>query len=68
MVAASKPATPPITPERMTRREILDEIDRLEEKCGFEPVKTIRYETPKPGRNQECPCGSDRKYKKCCGQ
>ena len=21
----------------------------------------------KPGRNQPCPCGSGRKYKKCCG-
>ncbi|MGH9439408.1 MAG: SEC-C metal-binding domain-containing protein, partial [Terriglobia bacterium] len=22
----------------------------------------------KPGRNQPCPCGSGRKYKRCCGQ
>ena len=22
---------------------------------------------PKPGRNDPCPCGSGRKYKKCCG-
>ena len=21
----------------------------------------------KPGRNDECPCGSGKKYKKCCG-
>ncbi|MDA1312580.1 MAG: SEC-C metal-binding domain-containing protein [Acidobacteria bacterium] len=20
-----------------------------------------------PGRNERCPCGSGRKYKKCCG-
>jgi uncharacterized protein len=26
----------------------------------------IRVE-PKPGRNDPCPCGSGRKYKKCCG-
>jgi hypothetical protein len=23
--------------------------------------------TPKPGRNDPCPCGSGKKYKKCCG-
>ena len=28
---------------------------------------TVRYETPKPGRNEPCPCGSGKKYKKCCG-
>ncbi|MBI4622559.1 MAG: SEC-C domain-containing protein [Verrucomicrobia bacterium] len=31
------------------------------------PGKTIRRETPKIGRNDPCPCGSGRKYKKCCG-
>jgi len=25
-------------------------------------------ETPKVGRNEPCPCGSGKKYKKCCGQ
>ncbi len=24
--------------------------------------------TPKPGRNDPCPCGSGKKFKKCCGQ
>ena len=28
---------------------------------------TVRYEKPKPGRNDPCPCGSGKKYKKCCG-
>jgi SEC-C motif-containing protein len=28
---------------------------------------TVKYETPRPGRNQPCPCGSGKKYKKCCG-
>ena len=23
--------------------------------------------TKKVGRNEPCPCGSDKKYKKCCG-
>ena len=25
-------------------------------------------ETPKVGRNDPCPCGSGKKYKKCCGK
>ena len=28
----------------------------------------IRRETPKVGRNDPCPCGSGKKYKKCCGK
>ncbi|HKG60017.1 MAG TPA: YchJ family protein [Pyrinomonadaceae bacterium] len=28
---------------------------------------TVRYETPPPGRNDPCPCGSRKKYKKCHG-
>lgn len=30
--------------------------------------ETIRRETPKIGRNDLCPCGSGKKYKKCCGR
>jgi len=30
--------------------------------------KTIVRETPKINRNDLCPCGSGKKYKKCCGQ
>lgn len=28
---------------------------------------TVRYDSPRPGRNDPCPCGSGKKYKKCCG-
>ncbi len=28
---------------------------------------TVRREEPKIGRNDPCPCGSGKKYKKCCG-
>jgi len=36
---------------------------------GAVPPKgqTVRRETPKVGRNDPCPCGSGKKYKKCCG-
>ena len=30
-------------------------------------VKTVVREAPKIGRNDPCPCGSGKKYKKCCG-
>src|SRR3569832_755629 len=29
---------------------------------------TVRNECPKVGRNNPCPCGSGKKYKKCCGR
>jgi preprotein translocase subunit SecA len=29
--------------------------------------QTIRRDTEKVGRNDPCPCGSGKKYKKCCG-
>lgn len=28
---------------------------------------TVRSSGPKIGRNEPCPCGSGKKYKKCCG-
>jgi len=31
-------------------------------------IEPIRRETPKVGRNDPCPCGSGKKYKKCCGR
>ncbi|MFQ6111501.1 MAG: preprotein translocase subunit SecA [Nitrospinota bacterium] len=31
------------------------------------PVTTVRREGKKIGRNEPCPCGSGKKYKKCCG-
>ncbi len=36
---------------------------------GGEDAKpaTVKRETPKVGRNDDCPCGSGKKYKKCCG-
>ncbi len=38
-------------------------------KGEIEPVipATIRRDQPKVGRNDPCPCGSGKKFKKCCG-
>ena len=39
-------------------------------RAGNEPaasVQTFVRDRPKVGRNDPCPCGSGKKYKKCCG-
>jgi len=35
---------------------------------GQAQVKQIKLQQPKVGRNAPCPCGSGKKYKKCCGR
>ncbi len=30
-------------------------------------IQQVKREGPKIGRNDPCPCGSSKKYKKCCG-
>jgi len=44
------------------------EEPRLTEKDQPAPVATYHKEGPKVGRNDPCPCGSGKKYKKCCGK
>jgi len=34
---------------------------------GADVIRTVRREEPKVGRNDPCPCGSGKKYKKCHG-
>ena len=34
---------------------------------GDDVIKTVRNKGPKVGRNEPCPCGSGKKYKKCHG-
>lgn len=33
---------------------------------GEHETETVRNENPKVGRNDPCPCGSGKKFKKCC--
>ena len=42
----------------------LDDADRL---LPAENFPTPYVAPPKIGRNEPCPCGSGKKYKKCCG-
>ena len=43
------------------------EPPRPERTGGDDPVRTVKREEPKVGRNDPCPCGSGKKYKKCHG-
>lgn len=47
---------------------IFDEEKRLEIKKEYNRSKMVVNEGPKVGRNDPCPCGSGKKYKKCCGK
>lgn len=33
---------------------------------SYKSVATIKRTEDKVGRNEKCPCGSNKKYKKCC--
>ncbi|MBN1673312.1 MAG: preprotein translocase subunit SecA [Kiritimatiellae bacterium] len=35
--------------------------------AAIRAAATVRRDSPKIGRNDPCPCGSGKKYKKCCG-
>jgi len=59
---------------RIQREEEVEEI-RQKQKQDYimsrgedvPAAKTIKHEGAKTGRNDPCPCGSGKKYKKCCG-
>ncbi len=44
------------------------EVEGLDPQGEAAKPQTIRREMPKVGRNDPCPCGSGKKYKKCCGK
>jgi len=50
--------------ERKERQFSYSAPDKGEEKKG----KTVINKSNKVGRNDPCPCGSGKKYKKCCGK
>jgi uncharacterized protein YchJ len=45
--------------------DLLTEEEKILAKT--KPVDPIQSSAP-PGRNDPCPCGSGKKYKKCCGR
>ena len=60
---------------QMQRQAQQGQMDPMGARLGDRPVMNqaprttpIKRDTPKVGRNDPCPCGSGKKYKKCCGQ
>ena len=51
--------------ERLARRSTV--MHSLAEKIVAAPKRGVERTTPKVGRNDPCPCGSGKKFKKCCG-
>ncbi len=50
-------------PEKIQRKRVAQPIENNKEEIN----KTIVRKEKKIGRNDPCPCGSGKKYKKCCG-
>jgi len=64
---------------RQRRQEVTYSDPETTSSAAFQPsqtvddrtaaaVKTVVRNNPKVGRNDPCPCGSGKKYKKCCGR
>ena len=61
--------------DRKGRKMMHHELALFEKKDGawyfkdgrYAKPHTVKREAPKVGRNEPCPCGSGKKFKKCCG-
>jgi len=45
-----------------------EQADQQQAADGSQKARTIIRNVPRVGRNDPCPCGSGKKYKKCCGK
>jgi uncharacterized protein YecA (UPF0149 family) len=50
----------------MNETQMRDEMEELRIAKGFPKLIPYRRPYDKIGRNEKCPCGSGKKYKKCC--
>ena len=50
----------------LTQLDVLEELPEEKPPVVVGGLYTIRRPVPKIGRNAPCPCGSGKKYKKCC--
>jgi preprotein translocase subunit SecA len=53
--------------ERRQRRQQMMLSQQQAAASGGTGSSQVKREAPKVGRNDPCPCGSGKKYKKCCG-
>ena len=44
------------------------DVEKRKELYKAQKASTTIVKGPKVGRNDPCPCGSGKKYKKCCGR
>ena len=66
-MSAHSPAPSPFGAIRGGSASAVAEPPRPARTGGDDVVKQVRREEPKVGRNDPCPCGSGKKYKKCHG-
>ncbi len=52
---------------QLARLEAAEQVPAPPTRTPLGPAVPMRHTQPKPGRNDPCPCGSGKKYKKCCG-
>ena len=57
---------------RQRERALQEQHAGVADVAGVQPgqearSQTVRRQGPKVGRNEPCPCGSGKKFKKCCG-
>ncbi|MBI4483787.1 MAG: preprotein translocase subunit SecA [Acidobacteria bacterium] len=55
-------------PDRPRAHRPSQELMFSRQESTFATPQTVRREGKKVGRNDPCPCGSGKKYKKCCGR
>ncbi len=56
----------PVNEERKQAVEAAITNEQMAKLMAMRKVRTQIREYPKIGRNDECPCGSGKKYKNCC--
>ena len=50
----------------LIEKDVLEILSEIKPESVISTGQTIRRPVPKVGRNEPCPCGSGKKYKKCC--
>jgi uncharacterized protein YecA (UPF0149 family) len=53
---------------RAMKKWVKEHEQELKQQTGGAKVETVVKTAPEVGRNDACPCGSGKKYKKCCGK
>jgi len=67
MVPTQRRAQVPVRESKAEASALQGERREAQQSPTAGPPTTVRRQTPKVGRNDPCPCGSGKKYKKCHG-